>query len=389
MNSTLSWDDLYETFPVNRELIWLNNCGTTPAGLHVLQVMSDYLEGYSRKGTLHEGYSYSSVKSGIQTILARLLNVEPYDIAIIHNTSEGMNLVSHGLQLKPGDEILLLQDEYPSNVYPWQHWRKKQVRLSFIPMADTPGRFLENVKQAISKRTRLIALSAVHWCTGMPLPVKELGSLCLERGIGLVVDGAQGVGHVDLDVTGWNISFMAFSAWKWLLGPLGLGVLVIPREKLSCLDPVFKGTESVVNDGEYLPYKDELKPSAERYMYSSGNINDWVYFKASLDLLSSIGFKKVMSRIYELAHYLSEILRKRGFRVLSDSSAEDSSCFNTHTGIVVAEKKGATMGKLVNDLSKHGIITTERLGRIRFSPHIYNSFEQLDRVGEVLGAVLQ
>lgn len=373
----MNWDSVYQAYPVNNDLIWLNNCGTTPAGDHICREINSFLDEYSQRGIFARGFSYNEIKTSIQKLLSQLLNSNPEDIAIIHNTSEGMNLLSYGFDLNSGDEIILLENEYPSNVYPWEQWEKKGVKLIFTPLTDSPESFFDALKNSITSKTRLISLSAVHWCTGMPLPINDISSFCKEKNIHMVLDAAQGAGHVPLDINKLDC-FMSFSAWKWLLGPLGLGVLVIPGSKLSQLKPVFKGTESVVNDLEYLPYKNELKPSAERYMYSTSSIIDWIYFKKSLEFLNEIGFNNVMNRIYKLADYLADKLKNTGFKLLKDNFG------NYKTGIIVAEKKGVKSADIVKHLTANGIIVQERLSRIRFAPHIYNSFEQIDRLIEVI-----
>ena len=370
----MNWNPIYEAFPVNRELIWLNNCGTTPAGIHVVTALSRYMEGYARKGILTEAAGFPAVKSNIKIILSRLLNCLPEELALIHNTAEGMNFISHGLKLSAGDEVILLQNEYPSNIYPWRHLEKKGVKLLTTPMETSPEAFLKELKRLITPKTRVISLSAVHWCTGMPFPLDQVGKLCKENAIDFSVDGAQGVGMQPIDTRAANIDYMAFSAWKWLMGPLGLGVLFISKEKLNNLDPVFVGTASVINDKEYFPYKSELKPTADRFTISTANFNDWVYFEAVLEFLQNIGFHTVRKRIYELSAYLQDGLADLGFNVLTDHFKDYP------TGIVVCEKPGVTADAVMQHLKNNNVIAAERLGRVRFSPHIYISPEQIDTV---------
>lgn len=374
----MEWQSVYEAYPVNRELIWLNNCGTTPAGNHIVQAVSCALEGYARRGVLMDPEAYGKVRTRIKEILSGLLGCRPEELALIHNTAEGMNFISHGLTLTPGDEIILLENEYPSNVYPWRHWEKKGVRLMTAPMKDSPQAFLESLSAVVTKKTRVMALSLVHWCTGMPLPVEQIGRLCRDAKIELVMDGAQGVGMQPVDVKQAGISYMAFSAWKWLLGPLGLGVLYVAQDRLDRLDPIFMGTESVVRDEEYLPYKSELKPTADRFTISTANFGDWVYFLAALEFLDAIGFEKARKRILELAAHLNAGLRKIGFEVFSDRFS------HCPTGIVVCSKPGVPASNLMGFLHQNGIVAAERLDRIRFSPHVYILPGQLDRVVEVL-----
>ena len=374
------WELAHDAYPVNQQLVWLNNCGTTPAGTHIVQAVSRFIEGYSEKGVLTEAASYHDVRKSIKTILSRLLKCDPDELCLIHNTAEGMNFISHGLRLAPDDEIILLENEYPSNAYPWFHWKRKGVNLLTVPMEMSPEAFLEQLRAMITDRTRVVSISVVHWCTGMPLPIDQVGALCRERGIDLVVDGAQGVAIQTIDVKKAAISYMAFSAWKWLLGPLGLGGLYVSKEKLEQLDPIFIGTESVVRDEEYLPYKSELKPTADRFTFSTANFNDWVYFEAALKFLDDIGFKKVQQRIFDLSEYLSQGLRQVGFQVLADR-------FPRHpTGIAVCEKPGVPSYVIMEKLIENRIVAAERLGRIRVSPNIYILPHQLDKVVQILSS---
>ncbi|TGK08906.1 aminotransferase class V-fold PLP-dependent enzyme [Leptospira fletcheri] len=376
-NGSPDWYQIQALYPVNREMIWLNNCGTTPCNTETIHWVEEYLRGYAAHGGQTNVRRYATVKRAIRSILADLLGCSPEELSLIHHTNEGMNFLSLGLSLQEGDQILLLENEYPSNIYPWEHWKEKGVEISFVPMSETPEGFLENLKNSVTARTRLVSLSAVHWCTGMPFPLEEIGAFLDSKGIEFVLDGAQGVGLLPIRPKEMKISYMAFPAWKWLLGPLGLGVLYVAKEKLNTLRFPFKGTGSVINDEAYLPYREELK-GTDRYEISTANFIDWVYFQSTLEMLSGIGFHNSMERIYELADYLSDGLREAGWKLASDHFPDFK------TGIVVAEKPGVSSEDTVNELKKKGIMCALRLGRVRFSPHIYISKEQLDRVLDLL-----
>ena len=374
----MNWEDVYRDFPINQEYVWLNNCGVAPPGRHILSAMAGFFDDYARRCILGERQTYPAVRGRIKAILAGLLGCAPEELALIHNTAEEMNFISHGLSLSPGDEVVLLENEYPSNVYPWRHLENRGVVLRTAPMGDTPEAFLAGLGPLITPRTRVMAISAVHWCTGMPLPLEAIGRRCSDAGIELVVDGAQGVGLQPIDVRRCRIGFMAFSAWKWLMGPLGLGVLFVARENLEKVPPVFFGTESVVRDEEYLPYRQELKPTADRFTFSTANFNDWVYFKAALEYLADIGFDTVRRRIFDLCAHLSAALRRNGYRLCADRFPD------WPTGVAVCERPGSDTGDLMKRLKSGGVVAAERLGRLRFGPHIFNSEEQLDRVAAIL-----
>ena len=375
---TIDWTTVYKTYPVNKEMIWLNNCGTTPAGSHIVKALSRFIQGYAQKGVLTEIAVYPEVQKNIKKILGNLLNCSPDELSLIHNTAEGMNFISHGLNLSSEDEVILLESEYPSNVYPWRHLQKKGVKLVVAPMETSPEAFLKTFEKQVTKKTRVVSLSAVHWCTGMPFPLNRVGRLCVENGIDFVVDGAQGVGMQPIDTKKDNISYMAFSAWKWLLGPLGMGILFVAKEKLPDLKPIFIGTDSVVKANEYFPYKSELKPSADRFTFSTANFNDWVYLEAALIFLHDIGFFAVRERIFELSARLSKGLTEIGCNVFSNQFPD------YQTGIIVCEKPGVSADSIMTHLKNNKIVAAKRLGRVRFSPHVYNSNQQMDDVVSVL-----
>jgi selenocysteine lyase/cysteine desulfurase len=375
------WEEVARLFPVNKTSIWLNNCGTTPCHQGVIHSSARFLDGYSREGIFTSTESYWDVREYLVQALADLLKCDSSELALIHNTSEGMNFISHGLSLEKGDVILLMENEYPSNVYPWEHWESKGIQLDFVPLGNTPEEFFQNVKQKWSSKVKVLSVSMVHWCTGMPLPLDLLGSFCANTEASFIVDGAQGVGMLPIDVEQYGVDYMAFPAWKWLLGPLGLGVLYVAKKKLPGLKPIFKGTSSVIRDEEYLPYRNDLKPTAERFEYSTPNFNDWVYLKSSLELLTSIGWEQVQQRISELSQYLTRGLEQRGFSCMSKSFPDQQ------TGIVVFEKEGERADytrRIVEYLNKNKVIAAERLGRVRMAPHIYLLEEQLSNVLNLL-----
>lgn len=374
----MDWDAVSKSFPVNQNYIWLNNCGITPAGEHVVSDVTVYMNDFAQNGYLTRVAGYKEVRVQIKSLLKTMLNCHSDELALIHNTAEGMNYISHGLDLQPGDQVLLLENEYPSNVYPWRHLNQKGIQIDTLPVTATPEDFFDNLCRMLTRRTRVVSVSAVHWCTGMPLPLERIGQELHRRNIAFVVDGAQGVGLVPIDVKAAHISYMAFSAWKWLMGPVGVGILYVAKEKLETLKPIFIGTESVIDAEEYIPYKSELKRTCDRFTISTGNVNDWVYFRSALKFLSRIGVQRAQQRIYELAQYLVDALKQAGFSVAFDRLADYP------TGIVACEQPKTVSKEIVAYLHENEIIAADRLGRVRFSPHIYNTYAQLDRVVDVL-----
>ncbi len=373
-----NWIEAHKEFPVNKHSIWLNNCGTTPISSKSLKAVHSFLEGYSKAGVFTDVANYRQVKNNIKNILSQLLNCDPLELCLIHNTSEGMNYISHSLKLPENSKILLLENEYPSNYYPWEHWKEKKMEIVTLPMAQNTEEWLDNVEKALKQNISLVSLSPVHWCTGQVLPIEEIGSMCKKAGAYFALDGSQAVGAVPVDLKKAKVDFMAMAAWKWLLGPLGLGVMYVSISNLDKLTPVFKGTASVEGAEEYLPYKSKWKQGADRFEISTPNFNDWIYFESSLGLLNNIGFSHVLKRLSELSRYLESGLLERGYRLAADSSDIEKS------PIVSFNKANKNMEQLSRQLTKHKIIHALRLGKIRFGPHVYILESQLDQVFDIL-----
>ncbi len=371
------WRAVAADFPINADRIWLNNCGISAMPGPVRDAMKAHFDAFAQGGILAMP-SEQAAHDGAREPLARLLGCVPDELVLCHNTNEAMLFLSHGLDLAPGDRVLLLENEYPSNVYPWEHWRGRGVDVDFAPLGRSPEEFLAGLKATLTERTRVVSVSAVHWCTGMPLPLLEIGQLCAARGIDFFVDGAQGVGMLPIDVRAAEISAMGFSAWKWLLGPIGLAGFYVAPEVLRRLRFPWKGTGSVVDDHAYLPYRDTIKPSTDRYVLSTPNFNDWLHFGSSLRYLESLGMAAVRARIAELANRLADGLRAAGFQLTRDAFASHA------TGIIAAEKPGHDSARLVAELAAAGIIGAERLGRIRLAPHVFILESQIDRTVETL-----
>ncbi len=375
----MNWQEVYAAYPINAECIWLNNCGITPTGSHIVTRMAAHFEYLALHGPAGDDASPMKLLNHVQQQLGQLLHAAPEDIALVHNTAEGMTMISLGLELGAGDEILLLENEYPSNVYPWEHWRDRGVDLNFVRVGHTAEEFLDNFKGALTPRTKVAAMSMVHWCTGMPLPVEAMAKLCHDRGILFVLDGSQGVGQVPLDFARISPAVLCFSSWKWLLGPLGLGVLVVDRETLTKLRMPFKGTDSVANPLSYLPYQSQMRASVDRYTYSTANYNDWVYFDESLNFLGSIGFDRVEARLLELTARLWGGLSSLGYQSAYPHGDQPKS------GILSVRKPGVDIDALSAKLNESGFVTRVRLDHLRLAPHVYQSLEQMDATVAAIG----
>ena len=370
-----NWNEIVRLFPINDSQIWLNNCGVSPGNNNSVNRVKSHYDDFSLNGIYLKKDNLLTIKEEIKTTLSKLLNCNPQDLALIHNTAEGANSISLGIQLETNDEIILLEDEYPSNHFPWLHWQEKGIKITYLKSKSSTDEYLHTFQKTITDKTKLVALSAVHWCTGVVLPVNKIAQICKEHDILFFLDGAQGVGHVPLDLN--LISFSAFSAWKWLLGPAGLGVLYISNDVIRKVKPLFSGPGLVKDPSEYKPY-DEILQSVNRYEYSTPPFSNWIYFHESLKLLESLGWENVMNYITNLSVQLANSLAELGYEVFNKNITTMKSA------IISFSHPMKNVEELLKYLQDNKIIGQIRANRMRFSPHICNTKDQIDKVISVL-----
>jgi selenocysteine lyase/cysteine desulfurase len=306
-------------------------------------------------------------------LLAEFLGVTPETIVIARNTSEANNFVSSGLQLGAGDEVVVFADNHPSNS---AAWLEKARRFGFtvvtVPLADPhpgPEYYVDAFSRAVTERTRLIALTHVTNTVGDRLPVEELCGMARARGVLSLVDGAQTLGVLEVQLDRMRPDFYTGSAHKWLCGPKELGLLYMSPEVGDRLWPsiigLYPGAVGVSRRLEGMGQRDEaaLATLGEAVVFQNG-----------------IGRAVIEKRSLELAQALMEGVRKLlGVKVYTHGRAERSAA-------VVALRPGSLdPRRLASALyEKDKIACAVRGGEdrpgIRFSPHIYNTFPEVDRV---------
>jgi len=367
-------------FNLNDDLIWLNNCGVSVPPLAPANEVKSYLEAFSREGILQTLKPHGQIKRNIQNRFSELLGGSPHEYALLNNTAEGMTYIAQSLPLERGDKILLVEREYPSNVYPFLQLKHQGIEVAYVSPGRSSAEFLENIQSALSTNVRVMSLSAVDWLTGLKFDLAAIGKLLKSRGVAFILDAAQGAGHVDIDVKALGVDAMAFSCWKWLLGPLGSGGLFIDDAFLKKLDIRVAGTSSVKNDDVYLPHREDYKESVERFMLSTAPYMNWVFLSESLDFLHRVGFDVVQARLFELADAVSALLRAKGFEVLRDN-------FGPEKSAIVCARRDGDMTSLHVKLMQAGVQCALREGYLRFSPHLNVFDEDLERFKKILSEI--
>jgi selenocysteine lyase/cysteine desulfurase len=310
---------------------------------------------------------------------AELLGAEADEIALIPNTTAGINLVAEGIDWRRGDNVVTLADEYPSNLYPWMNQADRGVETRLAPVRD--GRVdCDELAAHCNERTRIITVSWVAFSNGCRRDLAAIGDIATRYGALFFVDAIQGLGVFPLDVRETRIDFLAADGHKWMLGPEGAGIAYFRRDRLPLLRPVGVGAHSVVQGSDYSHIELKLKGAAARYEGGSLNVPGMLGLGASLRLLQSLGMANVAAAVLEISDHLCEELARLNLRVVSPRDGESRS------GIVSFEMPGADLAAVRRHCLDRHVALACRAGRIRASAHAYNNHDDVQRLVDALSS---
>jgi len=322
----------------------------------------------------------------LRAALARLVNADPSEIALTHHTTEGINIVVHGLNWQPGDEVVTTTSEHEGGLLPVYVLRQRHgVDVKIIDV--TPDDVLADLEAVITPRTRLLVISHVLWNTGARLPLKEIVSLAHQHNVLVLIDAAQSAGSIPLDLPATGVDFYAFTGQKWLCGPEGVGGLYVRKDRLSLVSPTFVGYSTLENidgydlSGNFLPARDSARRFEVGTVYRPG-----VYgMLANLKWLDeTVGWEWIYRRIEHLAGYARNALQELpGTTILTPPGPQ--------AGLVTFNVDGLDPAKTMLKLGSDGIILRfiRHPYALRISTGFYNSEEDIDRLIATLREYIQ
>ena len=211
--------DYRKEFPITQEWVFLNHAAVAPLCQRARDRICEWADDMAANGDVHEAKWWAEVES-VRRTAADLIGAHYGEIALLKNTSEGLALVAEGFPWQQGDNVVIAEGEYPSNVYPWLHLRDKGVEVKTVPCREARIE-IDDIASMIDERTRMLSISHVQFGTGFRSDLTALGTLCRERGIDFCVDAIQGLGVFPIDVKAMKIDYLAADGHKWLLAPEG------------------------------------------------------------------------------------------------------------------------------------------------------------------------
>jgi selenocysteine lyase/cysteine desulfurase len=364
-------------FPIKSRRCYLNNASIGALSNPVIAAVDAFLADVRDNGRNNYPSWCRHADAEIKGRIARLIGAAADEIAFVKNTTEGLVTVANGLDWRPGDNVIIADIEYPSNVYCWMKLEKRGVELRWVK--NQPGRILvEDVARLIDGRTRLVSLSAVQFSNGFRQDLAATGELCARHGILLNLDAIQWVGALALDVSLYKIDFLSVGGHKWLLAPIGTGFFFCRRNVLDRLDPPSVGYHSVGKHEDHMDYDLTYRAGAGRFEEALVNFPGIWGLDAAVKIQLALGPEAIERHILELVAIAADGLQRRGYAIISPQGPAEGS------GILSFRHPQIPAETIAGHLAEAGVDLAVRGGGLRISPSYYNDQSEIGRFVEAL-----
>ena len=364
-------EEIRALFPVTRNYIYMNHSAVSPLSTRVRDAMARLLDDVTENGSANYN-AWCRTYDHAREMAVRLVNARAHEIAFMRNTSDAISCVANGLDWREGDTVVTSNVEFPANIYPWMRLREERG-VELVLARERDGRIdPDELLSLVDERTRVVTVSWVQFASGFRSALAYLGKSCRERGVLFFVDAIQGLGGLKLDVERDYVDAFAADAHKYMLGPEGIALLYISDRVLDSIRPTVVGWMSVKDYNRHLEYDLSYRDGALRF--ESGTLNTvGVYgLNAAVELFLEVGPEKIEEHLLGLSDYLAGCLESKGYEVTGSRRKGETS------PIVVCRHERHDSRHLYRHLFSQNIVTAPRAGRLRISPHFYNTREEID-----------
>ncbi|OZG73391.1 class V aminotransferase [Hahella sp. CCB-MM4] len=383
--TTNSLDTLFRTeFPLEQHLIHLNHAAVGPWPMRSVYAIKRFSDENMYLGS--QNYlNWLKTENQLRLRLSKLINAASVsEIALSKNTSEALSIVAYGLDWSPGDEVVITNQEFPSNRIVWESLQDRfgvVVKVTDLNTAEDPE---SAILKCLSQRTRLVSVSSIQYGTGLKLDLTLLGNEIKSRNILFCVDAIQSVGACKVDVQRDKIDFLMADGHKWMLGPEGLALFFVKKDALNSLKLNQFGWHMVKDRGNFDRHDWEPADTAIRFECGSPNMLATHALNESVGLLLEVGIEVVedlvKNKVKTLADHLQAI---PGISLVTDLAN------SRYAGILTFRHSSRDSRHLFDTLNSLDVLCAARGGGIRFSPHFYTPDEKLAAACERLETALR
>jgi cysteine desulfurase/selenocysteine lyase len=365
-------DKIREQFPITKNKVFLNHAAQSPLPKPVFEAIVRYAREF-----LNSAKTSIDCPDGGKSYFARLIGAKSGEIALIENTSVGLNIAANVLDYPPNSKIVTTDLEYPSVVYPWL---RKNLGVKIHYVNNVNGKILlDDMEKAVDDKTVAVAISHVEYANGFRNDLRVLSDIAHEHGAYLIVDAIQSVGTLQLHARRDDVDFLMAACYKWLMSPPGAAYLYVKDELIEKFEPPYVGWASVNQEVfETVDFYDiqnlNLSKTASRFEVGSPCTMGFIGATEAMKILLDFGIENVWRRISGLTDHLMRRVEDVGLEL---QTPKEKHC---RSGIV--NFKIDRPQKVVEILANKGIVVSARANGIRVSPHFYNTEEEIDTLTE-------
>ncbi len=372
-----------DIFPAAQQYTYLNAASVALMPKMAAEATLDWQRDLALRGTVHfDEEAEAEVFDTLRQATARLLGAQPDEIACGSNASEA--LCSAAWALSPGADrnVVSARVDHPTTVYPWS--RVARLTGCDVRLAGDHDNLIDpnELIDLIDDRTSAVCISHVQYSTGQRLDLAVLAEVAHNHGAILVVDATQSAGAVPIDVLAQDIDVLVASGYKWLCGPFGAAILFVRRDLHDKLEPGLVGWRSTEQVWDFRADQLEWAPSARRFEFGTMAYGCAIGLATAIEYLLGIGIERIHSYNLALADHLVEGLARLGAQFVSLPLE------NQQTSIITMRFPGRDQARVAQRLNEEGVVVSPRIGAIRFSPHLYNTADDIDRALDTLRSVL-
>ena len=364
-------------FQLPTDRVWLNASHQGPLPIRAANAVSEVVRWKLQPHHLQNASKFTDIPNRLRSLLSQLVVAPESEIVLANSASYGLHLLANGLELKSGDEILVASTDFPSDILPWINLERIGVTVNQI---RPEGKVLtaEEIINSFTTRTRVLCLTWVHSFSGHVIDLDAIGSVCRSAGVLFVVNAAQGVGCLPINVSNHHIDALTCVGFKWLCGPYGTGFCWIGPRTAERMHPTkLYWLTALSTDDLAKPEIDlshlNVSSTGQHDIFGTANFFNFAAFAEAVELIISTGVENIY------AHNLALTSRLLNGLDMARYEVEDRGHPDRQSSILFLRPKNSSVAQLGEHLEANSIDVAHRSGMIRLSPHFYNTFDDIDR----------
>jgi selenocysteine lyase/cysteine desulfurase len=365
---------------------WINASHQGPLPKRAVAALQEAIQWKVSPNHLADSTVFSSVPARLKEVLGRLINAPSEDIILGNSASYGLHLLANGIRFSPGDEILLVEGDFPCTILPWLNLEKMGVKIRPVKPKGY-GLEPEDVLENIGDKTKLLCTSWVYSFTGHMIDLPAISRICRDKGVILILNSSQAIGTQPFDAALGLVDALTNVGFKWLCGPYGTGFCWINPELREDLDYdqtywlSMQTADDLKSSSDWPEIKEGL--GARKYdVFGTANFFNFVPWTESVTYILEKGVKNIKSHNEELINRLREELSSSKYEILTPKSDSYNS-----TILVISHKDKSRNTEIFEKLKKNNIYISLRRNHMRLAPHLYNTSEDIDKSLDVLNSV--